>query len=493
MSPSPPQLATNLTEEEWAARRQYRFDRLRQYIERHHQAQESQALTESTVPDGEDGGTALRMKDKIENARRREDAGGTTAGSSSTNTGVVTTTTSGSGTTEESLSTAGTESGGSDTSTAEGSVSGGSEATSQETGSNGDDQVAESTDDGAGSTSLSPVIVPSAYTDRPFADDSPWNRPIPADAQYAPAPGVRDLFISHTHGKDDYQNVGIAVASDSDPLRPILYNIDAWSEHSAGNWLRYGNPRSVEEEILARSSSSFPYDANIYSTTIGTGHQESLPDDFYGKGNPPKDLMVRVPMSALPSPDGDGHLTVFLPNGMALETYATIILSSGEIVAQMASFTDYTADGTGWWNGRRASMLPMYGGILREKEVTEETINHALAANISRAILDTKVAWPAYAYDTNPGYSGSLPMGALLAIPRNVDLGALTWQSSLGRALAEASQNHGIYLVDRGGGGISLITETELSHPLMNGWHESLQQDLDQIRDLLMWVSNNAP
>ncbi len=331
-------------------------------------------------------------------------------------------------------------------------------------------------------------------TQRPFSDNSPWNRAIPAEAIYLPAPGIQDLFIGYTYGKDDHQNVGVAIASDSDPLRSILYNRDAWNEHAAGNWLRLDNPRQVELEILAQSQPIFPFDGNIYSTTSGIGHQESLPEAYFGKGIPPRNLMVRVPLSASPSPDGDGHLVVFLPDGRALETYATIILSGGEIIAQMASFTDYRADGTGWWNGRRASMLPIYGGILRDREVSEEEINHALAANVSPTVLDTEVAWPAFAYDANPGYSGTLPMGALLAIPREVDLTDLEWHSTLGLALARAAQEHGIYLVDRGGpDGLSLITETNISHPLMVGSDQSLQLDLNRIRDLLMWVPNNRP
>ncbi len=139
-------------------------------------------------------------------------------------------------------------------------------------------------------------------------------------------------------------------------------------------------------------------------------------------------------------------------------------------------------------------MLPVYAGILRNQEVADEQIDHALAAIISRTMLTTEIAWPALAYDANPDYSGRLPMGALLAIPRSVDLDVLEWQTGLGRALARASQNHGIYLVDRGGpNGIALVTDTEISHPLMNGWDWSLQLDLDRIRDLLMWVPNNRP
>ena len=329
---------------------------------------------------------------------------------------------------------------------------------------------------------------------RPFSDNSPWNRGVPADAIYLPAPGIRNLFIGYTYGKDDHQNVGVAIARSSDPPRPVLYNHGAWNEVAAGNWQRFDNSRSVELEILAGSSTSFPFDANSYSTATELDGQRSLPESYFGKGNPPTILTVAAPLSARPAPDNDGHMVVFLPDGRALETYATIILSSGEIVAQMASFTDYRADGTGWWNGRRASMLPSYGGILRDREVSQEVIDHALAANVSRTVLDTAAAWPALAFDANPRYSGSLPMGSLLAIPRDIDVADFEWQSALGLALARAAQAHGIYLVDRGGSdGISLITETTIRHPLMVRGDQSLQLDLNRIRDLLMWVPNNRP
>lgn len=111
-------------------------------------------------------------------------------------------------------------------------------------------------------------------------------------------------------------------------------------------------------------------------------------------------------------------------------------------------------DGDGLIGYGRASLLPALGGLLRAGEL-DNGIHHALAVNLPTGMLskDQHFVWPARAADgtadiTYQGDNPALAMGSLLAIPRSVDLAALTWHTPQGRVLAEAAQRYGWYVVD---------------------------------------------
>ena len=57
---------------------------------------------------------------------------------------------------------------------------------------------------------------------------------------------------------------------------------------------------------------------------------------------------------------------------------------------------------------------------------------------LPRQLLKREAVWPAYAFDRDSGYSGTVPMGALLAIPPSVDIDQLGL-SPLGRVIARAA------------------------------------------------------
>ena len=99
-------------------------------------------------------------------------------------------------------------------------------------------------------------------------------------------------------------------------------------------------------------------------------------------------------------------------------------------------------------------------GLLRGHEIDTpgRPIEHALLAVLPsragcRSLLSSEVVLPAVARDTaaeRGGDTGHVPRGALLALPRTVDLAALRL-SEPGRRLATALRDYGVYALDAGG------------------------------------------
>jgi hypothetical protein len=158
----------------------------------------------------------------------------------------------------------------------------------------------------------------------------------------------------------------------------------------------------------------------------------------------------------------------------------------------MASYIDAKGDGTGEANGRRASMLPSFAGLIRTGEIGAGLIPHALAVIAPQRVLTTKAVWPATAFDRGAAYSGTIPMGSLLAIPPSVNVGTLGL-SAVGKVIATAAQNYGVYVVDTGGDGLGFLSELgnpELSNDTISA--QLLSEELTRIASKLQVASNNS-
>jgi len=136
-------------------------------------------------------------------------------------------------------------------------------------------------------------------------------------------------------------------------------------------------------------------------------------------------------------------------------------------------------------------MFPSFAGIIRSGEVSSGKIPHALVCLMAPSILMRKAAWPAFAFDRNSGYSGSLPMGSLLAIPTSVNLTTLGL-SAKGHVIATAVQNYGMYVGDRGGSGMTLLSELNNADVVWNNYPQQ-DNDLYIIQQYLHVISNNGP
>ena len=331
----------------------------------------------------------------------------------------------------------------------------------------------------------------------PFSRRSPWNHPIGSDAQYAPVVRLSSVPIGFNY--EGRWTTAIAIAAPTDPMATMLFSPN-WGRTSSWSFLDRGNATcgnsAAAERYLRRyaTASAPPTPANYYSTVAAPNdHHWILPTSYR-----PATLDWRgefhLPPGTCPSPDSDGLLAVFQPDGWVIDIYATVVLSSGEVVGTMASWIDARGDGTGWWNGRRASMLPSFAGLIRTGEIASGRIPHALAAQLPPKLLKREAVWPARAFDRDSGYSGTVPMGALLAIPPDVDIGQLGLSAN-GRVIARAAQDYGVYVVDRGGSGMTILAELgdpDLQWSARDG-EPAWWKDLQIIRDQLRRVTNNGP
>jgi hypothetical protein len=133
------------------------------------------------------------------------------------------------------------------------------------------------------------------------------------------------------------------------------------------------------------------------------------------------------------------------------------------------------------------------GGLVRDWELEQGRIDHAIAVALRPEQLRNGPVWPATREDgggTDTGsYSGGsdgLPMGSLLAIAPEVDLEA-QGLSRAGVAIARALQNYGGYVVDQSESTIIAAVE-----PSTEARYRPNGGDADIIQRLLTVVDNNS-
>ena len=320
-----------------------------------------------------------------------------------------------------------------------------------------------------------------------FSRASAWNTPIPQGCTFT-SPGDLRAVDAGIDALDDAMawSIPFYVAQPSDPLRPLLYNPAAWGSVAAGHWKRRANGKEMEGRILSSSPVLFPFPGNVFSSTSTVAWR--LPPSFNATRNPrPAPATFRIGSRMYPATGLDGHMTVLQPDGRVLETYATIVLGSGTVVAMSWSLTDPSGLGDGWENGQTASMLPAYAGLIDEAELTSGTA-HAMAITLPARLLAPGIRYPAYAFDRNaltatPPYAGLIPMGGRLALPAAVDIAALGLETPEGLVMARAAQTYGFIAVDRGGGGITVRMRPGplTPRPGFPGWRAALRRDLRRI------------
>jgi hypothetical protein len=318
-----------------------------------------------------------------------------------------------------------------------------------------------------------------------LAPGNAWTRTVSA---FGDACIPADLPVGlDTWGDPDDWSIPVYTAQASARLVPLYYSPQAWSRVASGEWRRSGNTTKVEDQILQSCKERFPFPGNVFSSTSVNAWK--LPDQYNEVQNPqvgPR--MVLANTTHLPAPGPDGHMCIKQSYTVALETYGTIVLSGGAIVALSYSMVQLTRDGDGFENGQTASMLPCYLGLLKDGEVTSGRINHALAITVPARLLQPAIVAPAYAFDRNamtetPPYSGGLPMGSRVALPRSFLFANLRTEE--GKVIARAAMERGFIVVDRGGQGITIRTlrnETKAKQrPALRKWNQALQDDLQSI------------
>lgn len=346
---------------------------------------------------------------------------------------------------------------------------------------------------------------------RPFSQDGPWNRIIPANATYsainAAWPALDWSFQTWLSG--DGFSINIYQATTSDPLFNVRY-FDTWSNVNAGTWARTGNSLATENSIVSASSTSFPNNMNPYSTTVATNPatQTKPPASAFNPLVNPGTLpfQVRVPAGAVPSPGSDGHWVIMQPDGMIFECYSAIKLTQAQnaIVTTRYQMIDPRLAGDGWSNGLTASMLSVMAGVVRNSEIdfaqsgTTLTIPHAMKIAVPGNLISTSAAYPALAFDISaltesPNYNGTgaLPMGVRLAVPYSTNLSARgTYGSNIGQAMAVAAQRYGFIVTDRGGSALTVFNERSPTQARLTAWNFEIWEDVNWVIDNLQRVTS---
>lgn len=318
----------------------------------------------------------------------------------------------------------------------------------------------------------------------PFAADSIWNMPIGSGAVYLP--------LNMTAPNDGFgtDEVYLQFVPDT-PLRPLV---------DRGYW--------------------WPW-------TSGT----SVPGTSTG-------VSVRVPDAwVLPPPAPDeqpnrASAALLTDNATAQEWQYTVRPAAGSNISMFqsprATFSLTGSGQSGSVGSHGGSGLTCIGGTIRAGELTgPDPIRHALAVTMNMAKWGTKQGgnitngyrWPALSADaywnststpTPKGYgtlSGTsrdgLGMGSLVAVPANVDLGSLGFETGPGAKLAWTYQNYGAYVVDDSvdPGAFDLhrlnVEEAALSEYALDTWPSPsatpIGRDLSKIFTRLAVVDNNGP
>lgn len=219
-------------------------------------------------------------------------------------------------------------------------------------------------------------------------------------------------------------------------------------------------------------------------------------------------FQLRVPVGVTSSNGSDGDLDIIGPDGHTHwdfykfvrqdDTHATYQVCRQTALSDVLTGTGWGASGV--WAGTTAAAACFMGGVMRTWELNGsgiDRIRHALSMSMAPVQLAQAATqagtyqWPAISSDGSwASYSGTIPIGALLAIPPGIDVTSLVSNPNA-QALAWTLQTFGAYVVNKGGGpgksGI-LYAETESPEAIVN----DMRAAWDTIRNQLRIVSNSA-
>ncbi|OBB35443.1 hypothetical protein A5752_19635 [Mycobacterium sp. 852002-51961_SCH5331710] len=255
---------------------------------------------------------------------------------------------------------------------------------------------------------------PTTQPKQPFADDSPFRTTVPYDARVDPNSAAMVARLSRDGAI--YANLvefGIPIysADDETPRWRVACRIKGWGP--------------------------CPFD----------GHTVPIPDD------------------ASPSPGSDGAMVVIDHDRRLLFEFWQARRQGDRWSASFGAVNEL--DGSGWGtydNGfSTASGASRLGGVIRVDEMRRGVIPHALALQSDSVCADV---FRAPAVKTDGTYRGfdCIPEGARIRLSPDVDIDDLDLTPA-GRAVAQALQVYGGYVVDYGGAPLSVSFERDPAAP----------------------------
>jgi hypothetical protein len=269
----------------------------------------------------------------------------------------------------------------------------------------------------------------------PFAASSIWNMPIGSGAIYV----ASGLHYTTTPNSTEY-------------------------------W--YDMPLSDHERIVLTPTAPL---TNVYISNVGW----SGGDRCAATGA----LFFQAPIPAgyvVPNSTYNNGAAILLADGISIVQTQPFTKCSGysyattlQVPWSISAWEYNLKTGDGRLGAHGGSDLSTLGGTIRLGELRPATqMRHALKVNVDSATFlglctgnfSACFKWPAatadgYAADAGSGYgsatnntNSAMKMGALLAIPANVDINNIGLQSVPGKMLAWTLQNYGAYIVDSTGG-----------------------------------------
>jgi hypothetical protein len=240
---------------------------------------------------------------------------------------------------------------------------------------------------------------------RPFAADSPWNTPIPASARVDPR-----------------SDAMVAQLTDGAPAATIYEYGDAIWDADAST------PR---QRIVCERS-----------------------DEWGACGI--EGAQVPIPDGAEPDPGSDGAMIVVdHERGLAWDFWRARRDADGRWRTDWGGVVDLASDGVvPLRRSSRGSGIARLGGIVRTWEIAQGRIPHALAV-ATRATCRDEFRAPATKSDGTTDGDGCVPPGARIQLDPAVDLDQLDMPPGE-RAVAEALQTYGAFVVDSGGSPLSI-------------------------------------
>lgn len=166
---------------------------------------------------------------------------------------------------------------------------------------------------------------------------------------------------------------------------------------------------------------------------------------------------VPIPEGARPNRGSDGAMVVVDETARQIFEFWQARYTGGEWTTSTGAVGNL--DGSGWGGGATASGASRLGGVVRIAEVRDGVIPHALALQASNVCANV-VRPPATTTDGHSTRADCLPEGARLRLDPTVDLDALDLRPGE-RAVAQAMQTYGGYIVDQGGAALSMSFELD--------------------------------
>ncbi|BBY45255.1 hypothetical protein [Mycolicibacterium celeriflavum] len=254
----------------------------------------------------------------------------------------------------------------------------------------------------------SPARDSPARTDlaQPFAEDSPFRTPIPADAEI-------------------------------DPNSAAMIRAVQWENRAYASTVEFGIP--------------------IYTADAHTPRY-SVPCLIAEWGRCPFDgLEVPIPDDARPQDGSDGAMVVIDPDSRKIYEFWRAKNVNGSWTTEFGAVNDL--DGSGWGGASTGSGASRLAGVVRVAEIAQELIPHALAMQ-SNNVCAKVFRPPALKTDGRSTRPDCIPEGARMQLDPSLDINRLGLTPAQ-HTVAEALQKYGAYIVDVSASPLSISFERD--------------------------------